>query len=164
MFRIRKSCYKSFAGLTLSCLFFFLSFLSPLLLFPPSPFILQALKCVDTLKISSAATPTSSSTAMAAMANLAKSVEQRAKKAVEVLVLKIKNRLEDMLAIAFAACKEKGNFNLSYFSISLYILSLFYYYYFVFVYLYFLFQLLSVIYYIRDTLFSISYFLTSYFE
>lgn len=63
-----------------------------------------AMKCIDSIKtMSSGGTSSSSSTAMAAMAAFAKSIEQRVRKATEALVARIRNRLEDMLTVAFSA-------------------------------------------------------------
>ena len=68
----------------------------------------KALKCIDTLSSAdNQSTSSSSSSTLATMQSFLGKVEQRARKGVETLVLKIKNRLEDMLAIAVSACNER---------------------------------------------------------
>jgi len=63
-----------------------------------------ALKCIDTIRnVSSGSASSSSSTAVASMANFVKSVEQRARKAVEALIARLRTRLEDMLTVSFSA-------------------------------------------------------------
>ena len=70
----------------------------------------KALKCIETLRTSENSSSSSSFTSSSSLTSshaFIRTVEQRAHKAMETLVLKIKNRLEDILAVAVSACNER---------------------------------------------------------